>query len=67
MGRRACTEPQCLYKGALYFYFYLIYHYLCIGSRHYNMKAYQIRFVFDCVSILCRSHDVSIENFFVLL
>ena len=20
MGRRACTEPQCLYKGALYFY-----------------------------------------------
>jgi len=21
MGRTACTEPQCLYKGALYFYF----------------------------------------------
>ena len=21
MGRRACTEPQCLYKGELYFYF----------------------------------------------
>jgi hypothetical protein len=20
MGRTACTEPQCLYKGALYFY-----------------------------------------------
>jgi hypothetical protein len=20
MGRMACTEPQCLYKGALYFY-----------------------------------------------
>ena len=23
MGRRACTEPQCLYKGALYLYLYL--------------------------------------------
>ena len=21
VGRKACTEPQCLYKGALYFYF----------------------------------------------
>ena len=24
MGRTACTEPQCLYKGALYLYFYQI-------------------------------------------
>jgi len=23
MGRTACTEPQCLYKGALYLYMYL--------------------------------------------
>jgi len=23
MGRTACTEPQCLYKGALYIYLYL--------------------------------------------
>jgi hypothetical protein len=22
MGRTACTEPQCMYKGALYFYIY---------------------------------------------
>jgi hypothetical protein len=22
MGHMACTEPQCLYKGALYLYFY---------------------------------------------
>ena len=22
MGRTACTEPQCLYKGALYLHFY---------------------------------------------
>jgi len=26
MGRTVCTEPQCLYKGALYLYLYL---YLC--------------------------------------
>ena len=23
MGRTACTEPQCLYKGDLYLYLYL--------------------------------------------
>jgi hypothetical protein len=23
MGRTACTEPQCLYKGALYLTFYI--------------------------------------------
>ena len=23
MGRTVCTEPQCLYKGALYLYLYL--------------------------------------------
>ena len=25
MGRTACTEPQCLYKGALYLYLYAYY------------------------------------------
>jgi len=25
MGRTACTEPQCLYKGALYLYFLLLF------------------------------------------
>ena len=24
VGRTACTEPQCLYKGALYLYLYLL-------------------------------------------
>jgi len=23
MGRTACTEPQCLYKGALYLFFFV--------------------------------------------
>jgi len=26
MGRTACTEPQCLYKGDLYLYLYFIYY-----------------------------------------
>ena len=26
MGRTACTEPQCLYKAALYLYLYHILH-----------------------------------------
>jgi len=25
MGRTACTEPQCLYKGALYIFTFLLY------------------------------------------
>jgi len=25
MGRTVCTEPQCLYKGALYLYLYSYY------------------------------------------
>jgi len=29
MGRTACTEPQCLYRGDLYLYLYLtLYYYL---------------------------------------
>ena len=27
MGRTACTEPQCLYNGALYLYLYLYHPY----------------------------------------
>ena len=27
MGRTACTEPQCLYKGAHYLYLYKIYYF----------------------------------------
>jgi hypothetical protein len=31
MGRTACTEPQCLYKGDLYLYLYI--HYLRKGDK----------------------------------
>jgi hypothetical protein len=27
MGRTACTEPQCLYKGALHIFYYYYYYY----------------------------------------
>jgi len=26
MGRTACTQPQCLYKGALYLYIYIYFY-----------------------------------------
>jgi len=31
MGRTACTEPQCLYKGALYLYFTITPHPLTVN------------------------------------
>jgi hypothetical protein len=34
MGRTACTEPQCLYKGALYLYITFV--------LHSNFKALQV-------------------------
>jgi hypothetical protein len=35
MGRTACTEPQCLYKGALYLY--------PMGSIHVMLGYRQVR------------------------
>jgi len=32
MGRTACTEPQCLYKGTLYLYLYIQYTALLITA-----------------------------------
>jgi len=34
MGRTACTEPQCLYKGALYLYFSLVEVYQCFAEAY---------------------------------
>jgi len=33
MGRTACTEPQCLYKGDLYLYLYFEYVILIARAR----------------------------------
>ena len=44
MGRTACTEPQCLYKGALYLYLFnplnpelnpICYLLALLGARHF--------------------------------
>ena len=43
MGRTACTEPQCLYKGALYLTFYkdVLFEYrLFVLYRKYRIFAY---------------------------
>jgi hypothetical protein len=40
MGRTACTEPQCLYKGALYLYLYLYIYFQIFGAG----SAYYVRF-----------------------
>jgi len=37
MGRTACTERQCLYKGALYLAFYYYWDYLTIPHLFLNM------------------------------
>jgi len=40
MGRTACTEPQCLYKGAFYLFFYITLQYLhlrrCLPTRGFE-------------------------------
>jgi len=33
MGRAACTDPQCLYKGALYLTLHHLI-YLCVGGKN---------------------------------
>jgi len=35
MGRTACTEPQCLYKGALYLY--LLYNVICFVRYEFHL------------------------------
>jgi hypothetical protein len=40
MGRSACTEPQCLYKGAPNLYLYLPVHvYACACVNTWNSKV----------------------------
>ena len=36
MGRTACTEPQCLHKGALYLYLYLT---GCLNNKTFASAA----------------------------
>ena len=42
MGRTACTEPQCLYKGALYLYLYLYLLFKTISSDDVKIFIYKV-------------------------
>jgi len=50
MGRTACTEPQCLYKGALYVTFIPIDHCILknVSYRWKNCYGSSLPFVFNC-------------------
>ena len=61
MGCAACTEPQCLYKGALYLYLYLlpvevdiIYR---IHEEQTNLLSCNVTFSGPCIVIHVREND----------
>jgi hypothetical protein len=44
MDRTACTEPQCLYKGALYTFFYMMQgHQIIMQSNFHRVTPYESR------------------------
>jgi hypothetical protein len=52
MGRTACAELQCLYKGALYFYFYLK-----ISIDFYSKIHSEFVFVMQKLYVLCKETE----------
>jgi len=48
MGRTACTEPQCLYKGVRYLYLYLTYIYVerVVKTQSFSAERANIRVTF---------------------
>ena len=50
MGRTACTEPQCLYKGALYLYLYLYSPYAPYGLYRASVPVEGALYIFFCIS-----------------
>jgi len=40
MGRTAYTEPQCLYKGALYLYLYLYLYLRVVCIRYFTYRSH---------------------------
>jgi hypothetical protein len=44
MGRTACTEPQCLYKGALYLFYYCLISIYTINPQFTNHVKLKIKF-----------------------
>jgi len=56
MGRTACTEPQCLYKGALYLYTAILYFSTSSHTRnHFRQNVTELKmcvFWFCCVKFV---------------
>jgi len=55
MGRTACTEPQCLHKGALYLYFILL----------ESMKKFYFRVLgygLGCLKDVCRFPSIPVTE-----
>jgi len=44
MGRMVCTEPQCLYKGDLYLYYFTSWSLHTFGREYGNLVTGQQRF-----------------------
>jgi hypothetical protein len=54
MGRTACTEPQCLYKGALYLFYLKLYFVITFQIYYSNWVKFGVGDV--NVMLLIRPH-----------
>jgi hypothetical protein len=61
MGRTACTEPQCLYNGALYLYLLVInmrYAYQLHGKRTVLSNGCQLEYYLPEQNLLSATKDL---------
>jgi len=52
MGRTACTEPQCLYKGALYLYLFLATQKICFYLLLFNPLNAELNTICHLLALL---------------
>ena len=64
MGRTACTEPQCLYKGALYLYLYHDWvYFFCVCIHAISIIAPNISCVKRCsILLLCPTQNKGVPR-----
>jgi hypothetical protein len=69
MGRTACTEPQCLYKGALYLYLYILFYsymFRLVSIEPSSGRAFKnILYTIDNVLVTTRSRKGIVYNTFL--
>jgi hypothetical protein len=61
MGRTACTEPQCLYKGDLYLY-YLLVHRIPNGGTVVSYANPRFVYLFMILSIISYQQDIDTDE-----